>query len=97
MEWISVKDRLPKENEAVNVVWINRNPPVYYQNIKGKPQVATGVYYNGLWYWWSAVIQDYLAEYGQRGTDFFEKMDEAIEVTHWMPLPNPPTDMRGEE
>ena len=85
--WISVEERLPEENEAVNIIWINRSPVIYYQDIKDKPQSATGVYYRGDWYWWSAVVQDYLAEYGKWEPD---KMDSAIEVTHWMPLPEPP-------
>lgn len=82
--WIPCSERLPEENVAVNIVWINRSPVIYYQDIKDKPQSATGVYYRGQWYWWSAVVQDYLAEYGEWDCD---KMNEAIEVTHWMPLP----------
>ncbi len=87
MEWIPVTERLPKDNEAVNVTWINRDPASYYQHIKDKPFVATGVYYRGQWYWWSSVVEDYLAEYGKCD---FEKIDEAIDITHWMPLPEPP-------
>ena len=85
-QWINVKDSLPKDNEAVNITWVNRNPVSYYANIKDKPFTATGVYYKGNWYWWSATIQDYLDEYG-----IFEpeKIDETIEVIAWMPLPKP--------
>ena len=86
-EWISVKDRLPEENEAVNIVWMNTEPESYYEHIKGKPFVSTGVYFRGKWYWWSSVVQDWLAEYGNCEAD---EMDKAIIVTHWMPLPELP-------
>ena len=85
--WIPVTERLPEDNEAVNIVFVNKNPPTYYQAVKDKPQRATGVYYRGQWYWWSAIVQDILAEYGRWEPD---KMDDAIVVTHWMPLPEPP-------
>ena len=88
-KWIPVTERLPGENEAVNIVFVNKNPPTYYQAVKDKPQRATGVYYRGRWYWWSAVVQDILAEYGKWEPD---EMDNAIDVTHWMPLPEPSKD-----
>ena len=90
-KWIPVTERLPEEGAAVNITWVNHSPVIYYQHIKDKPQTATGVYYRGKWYWWSAVVQDYLAEYGKCEPD---EMDAAIEVTHWMPLPEPP---KGDE
>ena len=89
--WIPVTERLPEEGAAVNITWVNHSPVIYYQHIKDKPQTATGVYYRGKWYWWSAVVQDYLAEYGKWEPD---EMDAAIEVTHWMLLPEPP---KGDE
>ena len=85
--WVSVKDRVPEENVAVNIVWVNTDPEIYYEHIKGKPFTATGVYFRGEWYWWSSVVQDYLSEYG---VGFTDKMDKVIVVTHWMPLPEPP-------
>ena len=86
--WIPVTERLPGELEAVNIVWKNNNPEPYYENIKGKAFVATGYYYSGKWYWFSAVCEDYLREYGKCEMDV---VDEGIEITHWMPLPEPPT------
>ena len=89
--WIPVTERLPEDGAAVNVTWVNHSPSIYYQHLKDKPQTATGVYCRRKWYWWSNVVQDYLAEYGEWG---FDEMDDAIEVTHWMPIPEPPKEER---
>lgn len=86
MQWISVKDNLPQENEVVNITWVNRSPVSYYADIKDKPFTATAVYYRGIWYWWSTIVQDYLDEYGTLDS---EKIDDAIEVVAWIPLPEP--------
>lgn len=84
--WISVEDRLPKDNEAVNVTWVNRSPARYYADIKDKPFTATAVYYHGRWYWWTVVVQDLLGEYGvAKGWE----INDCIDVTAWMPLPEP--------
>lgn len=86
MKWINVKEKLPKDNEAVNITWINRRPVKYYENMKYKPFTATGVYFKGNWYWWSATIQDILDEYGKSDIDI---IDGFIEVIAWQPLPEP--------
>ena len=85
--WIPVDERLPEECVPVNIVWINRNPETYYSKIKDVPFSATGVYYNGNWYWYSSTCVDYLAEYGKCEWDL---IDKAIDITHWQPLPEPP-------
>lgn len=88
--WISVKDRLPEELTPVNVVWVSHNPQPYYSKIKDVPQSnATAVYFCGRWYWWDAVIIDWLSEYGQYSREESLVYKE-IEITHWMPLPEPP-------
>lgn len=86
-EWISVKDRLPEERVLVNVAWINRNPPPYYANIKDIPFSGSAVFYNDNWYWDSTTCIDLLAEYG---SNEFDLVDKDVEITHWMPLPEPP-------
>ena len=85
--WHRVEEGLPKSNDAVNVVWVNRNPESYYSDIKDKPFVATAHYHNGKWYWFSATCKDYLDEYGRCEVD---EVDEGIDILYWMPLPEPP-------
>lgn len=85
--WVPVEERLPEKLEPVNIVWKNNSPESYYANIKGKPFVATGYYYNDKWWWFSSVCEDYLVEYGKSECD---AVDDGIEITHWMPLSKPP-------
>lgn len=85
--WIPVEERLPEERVLVNVVWVNRVPEPYYKKIKGVPFSDTACFYRGRWYWDSPVVIDLLAEYGK---DEFDLVDDAVEITHWMPLPQPP-------
>ena len=88
-KWISVSERLPEYKEPVNITWVNHNPESYYEHIKDKPFTATGVYFNGQWYWWSTLCTDILAEYGHNHDDI---IDDNIEIIAWMPLPEPYTE-----
>lgn len=90
--WIPCSERPPEELEPVNVVWVNHNPEPYYQEMKDIPQKATAVYYRKKWYWWSCVCEDLLAECGRNEPDL---VDSAIEITHWMPLPELPEEEQG--
>lgn len=92
--WIPVGERLPENLEPVNITWVNRNPESYYEEIKDKPQTATGHYYKGRWYWYSSTCQDYLKEYGRCDVD---EIDKDIEVTAWQPLPQSYTESEVNE
>ena len=85
--WHRVEDELPESNDAVNVVWVNRNPESYYAGIKGKPFVATAHYHKGKWYWFSSTCKDFLDEYWRCEVD---EVDKDIDILYWMPLPSPP-------
>lgn len=85
-KWIPISERLPEDLEPVNITWVNHEPASYYNDIKDKPFTATGVYFNGQWYWWSTLCIDTLAEYSNNYDDI---IDETIEITAWMPLPEP--------
>jgi len=84
--WIPVTERLPEELKAVNITWVNHEPEPYYHDIKDRNFVATGIYFQGQWYWYSTVCEDYLREYGEWDVDL---VDDAVEIIAWMPLPEP--------
>lgn len=83
-EWIPCSERMPDDLEVVNITWINHKPEPYYHDIEDKSFVASGVHYRGKWYWYSTTCADYLGEYGSNEVDL---VDDAIEITAWMPLP----------
>lgn len=85
-QWVPCSERLPRDYGAVNVTYVNRNPEPYYKSIKNEPFTATACCHNGEWYWYDSAIEDLLAEYGG---DYFEKVDDGIEVIAWQPLPKP--------
>ena len=81
-DWISVRDRLPKEHEWVLISFVDENKP----NLRFVPSV--GMYHNCRW---STKESD---EYFSNSDRVYSKNDyEAtfrVKVTHWMPLPNAP-------
>lgn len=85
--WIPVTERMPEELILVNVVWVNRAPESYYEKIKDVSFSGTACFYRENWYWDSPVVLDLLAEYGKDDPDL---VDDAVEITHWMPLPPVP-------
>ena len=84
-EWIKTEDKLPEKFQEVIVTCVNHNPQSYYQDIKDVPQTGFAVWYEG-WYWWTATAVDLLNEYGQK---ILPEINKAIEITAWMPLPDP--------
>ena len=90
-QWVPVTEGLPIDLQVVNITYINKEPTTYYDHIKGKPRVATAVYYGKRFYWYSVACVDVLGEYG---ADEWDEMDDRIEVKAWMPLPTP---WKGEE
>ena len=85
-KWTPVTKATPKDGELVNITWINHNPEPYYEAIKDKPFTATAYYFKGAWYWFSSTTEDYLEEYGDCPWD---RIDTDLEITAWMPLPQP--------
>lgn len=88
-DWIPVSERLPDELAAVNITWVNHNPPPYYKYTKDVPLVDSAVYYRGKWYWWDATVIDLLGEYDGAYIHGIEPIDKDIEVVAWMPSPKP--------
>ena len=82
--WIDVKEQMPEPLQSVIVTWKNHDPEPYYSDIKDKPFTGVAIYYKDKWWWWSAYTEDMLAEYGRSNDD---EVDDAIEITAWMPLP----------
>lgn len=88
-EWIPCNKQMPDELAAVNITWVNHNPPPYYKYTKDVPLVDSAVYYRGKWYWWDATVIDLLGEYDGAYIHGIEPIDKDIEVLAWMPLPKP--------
>lgn len=84
-EWISVKDRLPEDDDEV--LMFTEEVETYGRH-KEKRKIYRNMYrgyYDG-WEWYTSYC------YGcERIKDVNEKYpDEHVEITHWMPLPDPP-------
>lgn len=85
-KWIPVTERLPENLDEVIVTWVNTNPASYYKDIEGKPFCGVAVFYNDDWYWYSSFTREDLEEYGMCENKL---IDDSIEITAWMPFPEP--------
>lgn len=83
--WISVKDRLPEIDQIV-LTYCNDRGAEYKVLRRAFSDLYKAAGLGDGWYWESI---DYMSEY----PDEFGNG----EVTHWMPLPEPPEKMKGEE
>lgn len=59
-KWIKCNKKQPKTVDEVLITYINTAPAPYYQDVKDKPFVSTGHYYNGRWFWHGNCTQEYL-------------------------------------
>lgn len=85
-EWIPCSAGMPEDLQEVAVTFLNHDPVYYYKNIKDVPMTAFAVYFKNKWYWWTSTAKDFLSEYG----DFpMYLIDDSIEITAWMPMPEP--------
>lgn len=104
MNWISVKDRLPK-NEQTVLVYVKRM--VSYEPEEYETIMLTAIYTDGKH---SVAYSDYCKKWSWSDYEYDEEADEFIiikgwwgitegldnmiwisdTVTHWMPLPEPP-------
>lgn len=85
MEWISVKDKLPEEEQDVLI--FTKTVEIY-----GKHKERKKTYYNVYCGYYDG--DEWLTSYCY-GCEYIERMNEKyknekIVVTHWMPLPEPP-------
>lgn len=84
-EWISVKERLPEDDTAV---LIYTNETEVYGRHREKQKIYHNIYaaiYDGdRWYTYWCWGSKYIYKTNE------ESPNDTVEVTHWMPLPEPP-------
>lgn len=85
-KWIPVTERLPKDFEEVIVTWVNINIKQYDSDIEDTKFSGEAVFYKSNWYWYSKDTQYVLMTRGEY-KDML--MDSPLEITAWMPLPEP--------
>ena len=82
MEWISVKDRTPEEGVPVWVIESDYQGPIImeYNYVVGED--------HDFWAW--CRVYDVPGYYKGKWHSDSAEHDDDYEVTHWMPLPEPP-------
>jgi len=87
-KWISVKEKLPENKESVLVFCGNQPPPKFIYMAQ-----KTDFEYSRLLNPSIKIPENYYAWFTKRSTELLTN----AEVTHWMPLPNPPTEEKPNE
>ena len=77
MEWIKIEDKFPNEDE---LVWL------YSENTKCI-FLGSRVYLNNEGWFWSSIDS---GTYVYKGLISGDCSIDDLDVTHWMPLPEPP-------
>lgn len=86
MKWIPVTEKLPEDLEEVFITWMNIDPESYYGDDLYIPFSAAAVFYGCRWYWWTSNVREILEKCGRCENLL---IDNCIEITAWMPLPEP--------
>ena len=88
-EWISVKDRVPDEEDDVLVLVREIE---FYGKYKEKRKVYRWMYTG--WRIDDEWATTYCHGHKTLKKENEETMDSVLEVTHWMPLPEPPEEVQ---
>ena len=89
MEWISVEDRFPPDQEPVLVLCF-----FDYKNLPKEKEYSIG-YYSVEARKWFPSYQG-IEFYGEGGELDTAYLGDGGYITHWMPLPEPPKDKQNE-
>ena len=85
-EWISVKDRLPENADHPNAFCPRYLVQTKYGTSEGWYNPNKGCWYTLVWFLIGRYDEDDIDM--ERGD--IPKISNKIEVTHWMPMPEPP-------
>lgn len=88
-EWISVEDRLPEDSDSVFIVRMDAindyQFPYEYENAVDKAFWSVGFWY----------LEDWDEDRYKKTSEVSKEQWRLEDVTHWMPLPDPPINREG--